>query len=267
MNKVWYITNVTEGFFIKLIIQLLHRGDKVVATSHYKDVLTQKISFESDDFLPLEMDICNESEVKKSLELATEKFGKLDCVVTNSSYGRFGFIEDYSNQLAKTEIEQNVLGTLNILRQVLPYLRQQRSGHIFNFASISGFVSGPGSGIHSASMFSISAISETLNYELKPFHIHVTNVMHSFFNSDNPPVKYIYTEYSYEESRKRLYKKRVYTKYKEDSNLSKGVKSIIKVSEMKDPPQYLFLGANANVLANAKIAKLKSDIEMFKQVI
>ena len=266
MNKVWFIANASEDFFLKLITLLLNRGDKVVATAHYKDVLVNKINFESDDFLPLQMDVSNENEVKKSVELAISKFGRLDFIITNSGHGRLGFIEDYSNDLVNTEIEMNVFGTLNIIRQITPYLRKQRSGHFFNFTSISGFVSGPASGIHSASMFSISAIGESLNYELKPFHVKVTNVMHGFFQTHNPAMKYVYTEYSYEEHRKKFNKKRVFSQYKEESNLSKGVKNIIKVSEMKNPPLYLFLGANANKLAKAKINKITEDIELINQI-
>lgn len=267
MKKVWFITNVNKGILLKLVEQLLIRGDKVVATSYYKDELVEKISFESDDFLPLELDTADESAVKESVELAISKFGRLDFIVTNSRHGQLGLLEDYTNQLVNLEIERNILGILNIFRQALPYLRRQRSGHILNFSSISGFVSGPGSGIHSASMFSVSAISETLNYELKPFHINVTNVMHGFFDSDSPPVKYIYNEYSYEQYRNKMHKKRIYAKYKEESNLVKGVKSIIRVSEMTDPPLYLFLGGNANKLAKAKIEKLLTDIEFVDQVI
>ncbi len=262
MNKVWLIANASDNFFIKLINQLLLRGDKVIATSRYKNSLIESISFESDDFLPLEMDTSNIESVTNSIQTSHRKFEKIDYLVTNSGHGKMGLIEDFSNQLVNEEIGKNVLGTLNVIRAVLPHLREQQSGHIFNFSSISGFVSGPGSGIHSASMFSVSAIGETLNFELKPFNIHVTNVMQGYFQSENPQVKYIYSEYSYDEFRKKFHKKKNYSQFKDESNLSRGVKNIIKVSEMADPPLYLFLGGNANKLAKAKIDKLKNDIEM-----
>ncbi len=261
MNKVWLITNASGSFFIKLINRLLAGGDKVIATFRYLDVLIDNIDFESDYFLPLEMDSSSLQSVSDTVKLSIAKFGKIDFLITNGIYGKLGFIEEFSNKIVKEEIENNVLGTLNIIRVVLPHLRDQNSGHIFNFSSISGFVSGPRSGIHSASMFSVSAISETLYYELKPFEIHVTNVMQGFFQSENTQVKYIYPEYSYENFVKKFHKKKNYAHFKEESNLSRGVRNIINVSEMADPPLYLFIGGNADKLARAKIRRIIDDME------
>ncbi len=262
MDKVWLITNANDSFFINLIIQLLGNGDKVVATSRYKDVLTDKISFKSDDFLPLEMDTNDSETIRKLVELSWKKFGRIDYLTTNNAYGKMGFIEDSDNQLIVDEIEGNVLRSLNVIQAVLPYFREQRCGHIFNFSSISGFVSGPGSGLHSASMFSIAAISETLSYELNPFNITVTNVMQGFFQSLNTHVKYVYKDYSYNEFRKKFLRKKNYSEFKDESRLSKGVKDFISISKMSNPPLYLFIGGNAKKLANEKIERLRNEMEM-----
>src|SRR5436305_960979 len=61
-------------------------------------------------------------------------------------------------------------------RALLPHLRERRSGHVFNIASVAGIVGFPGCGLYAASKFALEGMSESLAAELAPFGIRVTIV-------------------------------------------------------------------------------------------
>lgn len=107
---------------------------------------------------------------------------------------------------AREEFNVNVFGMLNVIRGILPTMRTQKSGHIFNVSSLGAYNVGPLSGIYCATKHAVKAISETLAQEVKDFGIHVTDVKPGFMRTeffgssykvtspDNSPYKNLYDE-------------------------------------------------------------------------
>lgn len=122
-----------------LVKKLLDQGYKVAATSRTKADLEKAVGSHY-NFLPLNLNLSDEKDVKKAISSRIEHFGGLDVIVNNAGYGQVGFIEEVSDELARKNFEANVFGTLNVVRQALPQLRKQKSGHIINFSSIGGFL-------------------------------------------------------------------------------------------------------------------------------
>src|SRR3546814_2118558 len=75
----------------------------------------------------------------------------------------------------------NVFGTFHVTRAVLPVLRRQRRGHIFNLSSMGGALGFLGASAYCATKFAIEGFSESLASEVEPFGIHVTIVEPGFF--------------------------------------------------------------------------------------
>lgn len=77
--------------------------------------------------------------------------------------------------------EVNVFGLMRVTRAVLPVMRRQRSGHIFNIASGAGYSAGPVP--YHTSKFAVTGFSTALAFEVAPFGIHVTNVAPGLFRT------------------------------------------------------------------------------------
>lgn len=183
-KKVWLVTGCSKGLGKALVEELIAQGYPVAGTSRSKESLEKNIGVESDLFLPLSMNVKDEADVKKAITQATEKFGIIDVVVNNVGFTHLATIEEMSDADAREEFDINVFGTLNVIRSVLPQMRAQKSGHIFNVSSLGAYNVGPLSGIYCATKHAIKAISETLAQEVKEFGIRVTDVKPGFMRTE-----------------------------------------------------------------------------------
>lgn len=81
----------------------------------------------------------------------------------------------------RKQYDTNVFGLLNVTRVVLPYLRQQKSGHIIYLSSLFGYDAVPGWGLYGSTKFAVEGLSKGLAIELAPLGIHVTAVAPGLF--------------------------------------------------------------------------------------
>lgn len=181
-TKTWYITGASKGMGLSLVKQLLAKGQRVAATSRSLAALD---AFKgNDNFLPLAVDLKSESSVATSIKQTVEKFGRLDVVINNAGYGLGGALEELTEGEIHENFDVNFFAVVRVIQQALPYMREQRSGHIINISSIAGFAPGVGWAVYCAAKFAVSGLSAALTNDLKPLGIHVTNVMPGAFRTN-----------------------------------------------------------------------------------
>ncbi len=164
---------------------MLQQGHRVAATSRDVAELHRSVGTKSADFLPLTVDLATETSVSEAIGATIAQFGRIDVVVNNAGYGQLGGLEELTDSEARANFEINVFGTLNVIRQVMPQLRKQQSGHILNLSSIAGISVGfPGWGIYCATKFAVEGLSESLAQEIAPFGIKVTIVEPGYFRTE-----------------------------------------------------------------------------------
>lgn len=267
-KKVWFITGASKGFGLEFVKQLLAKGNFVAATSRSKAQLSAAAG-EHENLLPLEVDLTSENSVEQALKATVTKFGQLDNVVNNAGYGLVGAVEELTDKEARQNFEVNVFGTLNVIRKALPYLREQKSGHIFNISSVGGFIGNfPGFGIYCATKFAVNGFTEALSEEVKDFNINVTLVLPGYFrtnflNSDSlastqNPIE----AYTSARNSQSLHENTINGNQPGDP--VKGVEQVIKVSETANPPLYLFLGSDAYQMAETKLKNLEQELKTWE---
>ena len=184
-EKVWFITGASRGFGREWAIAALERGDKVAATARDTSTLDDLADkYGTDALLPLALDVNDRAADFAAVKAAYDKFGRLDVVVNNAGYGQFGFIEELSEAEARGQIETNVFGALWVTQAALPYLREQRSGHIIQVSSIGGISAFANVGIYNASKWALEGFSQALAAEVESFGIHVTLIEPGGFSTD-----------------------------------------------------------------------------------
>ena len=269
-NKVWFVTGASKGLGLSLVKQLLEQGYRVAATSR-KQADLEKAVGAHDNFLALATDLTNEESVHAAVAATVAKFGTVDVVVNNAGYGLSGGVEEITDAEVRENFNVNVFGSLNVIRQSMPYLRAQGSGHIFNISSIGGFTgSFPGWGIYCATKFAVHGFTESLAIEAKDFGINVTVVSPGYFRtnfleSDSMVIaKNQMAAYQAVRDSQALHQHSINGNQPGDPE--KAVAAMIDVTNAQNPPLHLFLGSDAYAMVNTKLDAVKKELEAWKGV-
>ncbi|MFY0254106.1 oxidoreductase [Chitinophaga sp. 30R24] len=266
-KKVWLITGASKGLGRSLVLQLLGKGVKVAATSRSLAAL-EDISQDS-NYLPLGVDLASEDSIQMAVAETIRQFGRIDILVNNAGYAQIGSLEELSDGEIRDNFDVNVFGLFNFTRQVLPYMRAQQSGRIFNISSIAGFTGNfPGFSSYCATKFAVDGLSESLAAEVKPFGIKVTIVSPGYFrtaflsNSSlgvpaNPLAAYESVRATQEAHQQQI-------NGNQPGDPEKAVATIIEMADVAQPPLHLFLGQDAYEMAYKKIEAVKADLEAWK---
>ena len=182
--KTWFITGTSRGFGREWAIAALERGDSVAATARDVSSLDDLVARHGDAILPLSLDVTDRAAVFAAVAQAHQRFGRLDIVVNNAGYGQFGMVEEISEAQARAQIETNLFGALWVTQAALPYLREQRSGHILQVSSIGGISAFPNVGMYHASKWGLEGLSQALAREVAGFGIKVTLIEPGGFSTD-----------------------------------------------------------------------------------
>lgn len=270
-NSVWFVTGASKGLGLVLVQRLLKEGHKVVATSRSRSSLQKAISAENENFLPLKVNLSDESNLKEAVTRSLKKFDRIDVLVNNAGYGQIGALEEVSDQESRENFEVNVFGLLNVTRAIAPVMRAQRSGHIFNISSIGGlFGSFPGWGIYCATKFAVSGITEGLRLDMQEFGVNVTLVYPGYFRTNflqSDSVKGPRTPIdAYAEAKKSRELHANTINGNQTGDPEKAAKVMIDMTTQQDPPLHLFLGSDAVKMAKVKLSNVEADLARWKEV-
>ncbi|MEY2924125.1 MAG: hypothetical protein RLZZ337_673, partial [Bacteroidota bacterium] len=115
--------------------------------------------------------------VSDSFQAFYNDFGdEIHVLVNNAGLGYFGYLEDTSDEHIAEMFETNVYGTLYACKQVVPKMKSNEYGHIFNIASTAGLEGYPQVSVYCGTKFAVRAISESMYKELRDFNVKVTCV-------------------------------------------------------------------------------------------
>lgn len=265
-QKIWLVTGTSKGLGLNLTKLLLSLGHKVIATSRNTDALEKEITSFKENLYPVKLDITSDKEVKQAIDKSIEKLGHIDVVVNNAGYSLVGSMEEMTDEEFRATMDVNLFGSVNIIRNVMPYFRQQKSGHIINISSNAGYVGFEKAASYNAAKFALIGISEALAQEVKNFGIRVTAVAPGqfrteFMNSINY-VKNRIEVYGIDEAEK-MWSKFSGTQPGDPDKLSK---ILVQISEMKQPPLHLLLGPDTYELVTQKREQEDAEFEKWKSL-
>ena len=264
-KKVWFVTGASKGLGLTLVKKLLANGYRVAATSRNAASLINEIGGVSDTFLPVEMDVTEDNDVKEVVAKTVHHFGTINVVVNNAGFGQIGTLEELDDKEVKNNFNVNVFGSLNVIRHTTPFLRKQGSGHIFNISSIGGYVGNfPGFGVYCATKFAVAGLTEALAEEMNGFGVNVTLVYPGYFRTNflskgsvktpaNPIAAYTSARESEQAHLDQI-------DGNQPNDPRKAAEALIKVSEQEAPFVHLFLGRDAYKHAGAKIERIQAEM-------
>ena len=170
MSKVVLITGGSTGIGKSVGVFLSDKGFTVYGTSRNPDKIKDY------PFKLIALDVNDIATINKAVADVIAKEGQLDILINNAGMGITGPIEDTPTDEMRKVFDTNFFGAIDVIKAVLPQMRQQKSGLIINITSIAGYMGLPFRGIYSATKGALELVTETLSMELKQFGIKATNV-------------------------------------------------------------------------------------------
>ena len=125
----------------------------------------------------LHMNVRNESEIKAAIDLAVEKFGRLDVMFNNAGFGGVaGSIEEMPTDAFDVTMEVMFRSVFLGMKHAIPVMKKQGSGCIISTASVAGLRTGMGPHIYSAAKAAIIHLTRTVAMEVGEHNIRVNSI-------------------------------------------------------------------------------------------
>ena len=184
MSKVWFVTGAGSGIGAGVARAALKAGDRVVATGRNLEKVRGAFGDAAgDDIAFIQLDVANAAQASAAVDAAVERFGRIDVLVNNAGYSILGNFEEMTAGDLEQQFATNFFGVAHLMRAVLPVMRKQRSGQIFNVSSVAGAVGLKHCSAYGASKFAVEGLSLAVAEEVAQFGIGITVVEPGFFRT------------------------------------------------------------------------------------
>ena len=176
-GKVVVITGASSGLG-EATARFLHaQGARVVLGARRVErikSLADELSGRGGEALALPTDVTHPEQVKKLVDAAAQAYGRVDVMLNNAGLMPHSLLERLKIDDWNRTIDVNIKGVLYGIAAALPYMKQQKSGHIINVSSVAGHKVGVGNAVYAATKHAVRVLSEGLRQEVKPYNIRTT---------------------------------------------------------------------------------------------
>jgi NADP-dependent 3-hydroxy acid dehydrogenase YdfG len=176
-GKIVVITGASSGLGEATARHLSELGAVVVLGARRIDrirALAQALAGSEGKAIAVQTDVTQSEQVKKLVEAAVEKYGRIDVMINNAGLMPHSPLERLKIADWDRMIDVNIKGVLYGIAAALPYMQKQKSGHFINVSSVAGHKVRPGSAVYAATKHAVLALSEGLRQEVKPYNIRTT---------------------------------------------------------------------------------------------
>jgi 3-oxoacyl-[acyl-carrier protein] reductase len=129
-------------------------------------------------------DVAKEAEVEALVELALTTFGRVDILVTNGGGPPPGRFEDHGTEVWRAGSAVTLESVLNLVRGVLPGMKERGWGRILNVTSIAVKQPVDGLMLSNALRAAVTGMARTLANEVAPFGVTVNNLMPGYTRTE-----------------------------------------------------------------------------------
>lgn len=182
MKKVAIITGGSSGIGKELVKLYAREGYNVLFTGRNQNRIKEtenEVNKQGNVAIGLQLDASKKEENEKMIDLAIEKYGRIDVLICNAGISMRALFKDLDIEVFKKVMDINFYGAIYAVKYALPYITKSK-GNIIAISSINGLRSTPARSAYSASKFAMEGFFETLRTELLKSDVHVLVVNPGF---------------------------------------------------------------------------------------
>ncbi len=182
MANYIFITGATSGFGEATARLFAENGWNLIITGRREERL-QKIKQElveinAVSITTLCFDVRDEKAVNAAIEGIPNAIKQnIEIVINNAglAVGRNSIEEGITDDWNRM-VDTNIKGLLYVTRAIVPFLKENKKGHIFNLGSIAGKEVYAGGNVYCATKHAVDALSKAMRIDLVQHGIKVTNI-------------------------------------------------------------------------------------------
>ena len=177
LGKVAVITGAGSGFGEGIAKRFAQEGAKIVVAD-INEAGARRVADEIGDCaVAITSDVTSKSDTEAMINLAVEKFGRLDCLINNAGYtSRNGSLMDVDEKTFDRIFDVNVKAIYLAAQIAIPVLRRGGGGTIINIASIGALRPRPGLVWYNGSKGAALNLTKGMAVELAPDSIRVNAI-------------------------------------------------------------------------------------------
>jgi len=266
-NPVWLITGCSSGFGRELAKLVLARGWRAVVTARDPSKVADITEGHDAQALVMPLDVTRRAQIDEVVAETKQRFGRIDALVNNAGYGYLAAIEEGEDEAVRALFEANVFGLIDMMKAVLPIMREQRGGLIVNVSSIGGLTRQAATGYYHATKYAVEGLSESLAAEVRPLGIDVLIVEPGAFRTNwaGPSIKQSATRIDAYAATAGERRKQIEARSgHQPGDPARAAQAIIDAALSGTPPLRLLLGKAALNLARKKIDSMRTDFDTWE---
>ncbi len=121
-------------------------------------------------------DVGIKDKVKAFADWVLSKTSRIDVLINNAGIFIQGHVHNEDDGVLEQLMETNLYSAYYLSRHLIPSMKKNRSGHIFNICSIASLKAYKYGGSYSITKYAMDGLSANLRDELKEFNIKVTSI-------------------------------------------------------------------------------------------
>lgn len=269
MEKTWFITGSSSGIGLGIAKAVLAQGDNAVVMARSAAKLESLVQQYPQNALAVSLELTDRNSIRRAVQAAQDRFGSIDVLVNNAGHGYRAAVEEGEDEAVAELYGTNLFGPVELIKAVLPQMRERRSGAIINLSSIAAVQSGVGSGYCASTKAALELLSDALYQEVSPLGIKVMVVEPGafrtrFFDDSLKGTQVKIGDYA--ETAGKTRKENIQNLHDQPGDPDRGGKIIVETIQREDYPRILLLGSGAVQFVRDVLRKKLDEIEKWADV-
>jgi len=167
-DKVVVITGTTSGIGAEMARLFASQGAKIVGSGRREEkgqAVVDEIKAAGGEATFKKTDVSDHTQIKALIDLAVEKYGKIDILVNNAALEPNIMVKDVTWEQFEEVINTNLGAYVMGCKYALDYMVPQKSGKILNINSVTSEQIVPGVGVYSLAKAGIRNLTKTVALE------------------------------------------------------------------------------------------------------
>lgn len=175
-DRVLFITGAGSGIGRQIAADFAREGARVALCDLNAEGARQaaaELAAQGLEALGLGCDVTDEGSLRKALDAAEERFGRLDILINNAGLQHVAPLEEFPTEKFELLVRVMLVAPFMAVKHVFPGMKKRGFGRIINMASINGLVGFAGKAAYNSAKHGVIGLTKVAALEGAPYGITV----------------------------------------------------------------------------------------------